>query len=106
MERRVLKKETLRKCIPGLFLLMMVLFCYIPALQGGFIWDDDRYVTANSVLTVKGGLARIWTELGATIQYYPMVFTTFWVEHQIWGFNPTGYHVVNVLLHALLSVLI
>jgi len=87
-------------------LLFITLTCYEPAMQGGFIWDDDRYVTENPVLTSTDGLARIWLELGSTIQYYPMVFTSFWVEYRLWGLNPTGFHVVNVLLHALGAVLL
>jgi tetratricopeptide (TPR) repeat protein len=69
-------------------------------MQGGFVWDDDAYVTGNLALRTPAGLARIWVEPGAVPQYYPLTFTTFWLEHQLWGNAPTGYHVTNVLLHA------
>ncbi|MHC4088741.1 MAG: tetratricopeptide repeat protein [Planctomycetota bacterium] len=83
-----------------------VLIAYAPAMCGGFIWDDDRYVVDNPTLRTVEGLSRIWFELGATIQYYPLVFTTFWVEYHVWRLEPFGYHLVNVALHALSSVLL
>ncbi len=82
-------------------LVVVTFLVYTPALRAGFIWDDDDYVTQNPVLRSAEGLVRVWTELGATPQYYPMVFTTFWLEHRLWGLNPFGYHAVNVLLHGL-----
>jgi tetratricopeptide (TPR) repeat protein len=82
------------------------LIAYIPALEADFIWDDDAYVSNNTTLRSGDGLRRIWFELGATPQYYPLVFTTFWAEYQIWETEPTGYHLINVLLHALSAVLL
>ena len=35
-----------------------------------------------------------------------MVFTTFWVEYHLWGLNPRGYHLLNILLHAANAVLV
>ena len=46
------------------------------------------------------GLGRIWTELRATQQYYPVLHSAFWVEHRLWGDATLGYHLLNVLLHA------
>lgn len=86
--------------------LLMLAAAYLPAMRGGYIWDDDAYVTDNACLKNLAGLRRIWTEIGATPQYYPLVHTTFWVEHQLWGLRPLGYHVTNVMLHALTALLL
>jgi Flp pilus assembly protein TadD len=87
-------------------LFILTLCVYLPAVRGGFIWDDDRYVTENTAITGPNGLGRIWFELRATPQYYPLVFTTFWAEYRLWGDRPAGYHVVNVLLHATAACLL
>ena len=80
-------------------LLIAVLVAYLPALGGGFVWDDDAHVTRPELRSLLG-LWRIWTEVGATQQYYPLLHSAFWVEHRLWGNASLGYHLVNVLLHA------
>ena len=91
----------------GALIVAAVLIVYIPVWQAGFIWDDDQYVTRNLTLRDAAGLKRIWLDIGATPQYYPLVFTTFWGERQLWGVNhPAGYHIMNVLLHAANAVLV
>jgi hypothetical protein len=87
-------------------LVALTLIAYYPAIRGGFIWDDDRYVTDNALLRSVDGLGKIWFKPGATIQYYPLVFTTFWIERHLWGLAPAGYHVVNVVLHAASAFLV
>ena len=84
----------------ALLLLAAVVAAYVPALTAGFIWNDPAYVTENPTLDGPGSLARIWTDTRANEQYYPLVFTTYWVEKRLWGLQPFGYHLVNVLLHA------
>jgi tetratricopeptide (TPR) repeat protein len=85
----------------GLLLLALAFVAYVPALGAGFIWDDDDYVTENPTLLDADGLYRIWFEIGAVPQYYPLVHTTFWIEHKLWGLEPLGFHAVNVLLHGI-----
>ncbi len=69
---------------------------YFPALRGGgSLWDDDAHVTRPELQSL-GGLGRIWCEVGATQQYYPVLHSAFWVEHRLWGDAPPGYHLVNV----------
>jgi len=85
---------------------MATVLAYGPAVGNGFIWDDDDYVTDNQTLRTVDGLKHIWLDRGAVPQYYPLTHTTFWIEYQLWGEWPAGYHTVNILLHALAGVLL
>ncbi len=87
-------------------LVALTVAAYLPAARGGWVWDDDVYVEHNPTLSEPGGLGRIWLEIDATPQYYPLVHTSFWLEHRLWGDEPAGYHWVNILLHALSAVLL
>lgn len=88
-----------RNILLAVLLLATLTAAYLPALRGEYIWDDDDYVTGNPLLESAEGLTRIWLEPRESPQYYPVVFTTFWVEYRLWGEEPFGYHLVNVLLH-------
>lgn len=81
-------------------LLLVAFAAYWPALSGTFLWDDTGHVTRPDLQSL-GGLCRIWFELGATQQYYPVLHSAFWLEHRLWGDSPLGYHVLNVFLHAI-----
>lgn len=89
----------------GILLMLSVLAAYAPALAGGMLWDDDEHLT-RPVLQGWDGLRRIWLELGATQQYYPVLHSAFWVEHQLWGDMTVGYHLANVGLHAIAACLV
>ncbi|MBN2430116.1 MAG: tetratricopeptide repeat protein [Acidobacteria bacterium] len=93
----------------ALFLVvLMALTClaYSPGAGNTFIWDDDDYVVENRNLRTFDGLLAIWLHPHSLPQYYPMVHTTFWVEYQLWGAAPLGYHQINIVLHALNAFLI
>jgi len=95
-----------RHLAAGTLLVGLIVLAYLPALWGGFVWDDDAYVTRNTALRSLGGLAAIWFQPGAVPQYYPLTFTSLWVDYRLWGLQPSGYHLVNVALHALAAVLL
>ncbi|MDY6987704.1 MAG: tetratricopeptide repeat protein [Thermodesulfobacteriota bacterium] len=93
---------------PGLRVAVLVLITavvYIPAMGAGFIWDDDLFLTENPLIKADDGLYRFWFTTQAP-DYFPLVSSSLWLEWRLWGMNATGYHVVNVLLHAISSVLI
>ena len=91
----------------GWFALLLIgaFVAYWPALGGDFLWDDGGHVT-NPQLSSLGGLFRIWFEPGTTQQYYPLLHSVFWFEHQLWADSTVGYHVINVLEHATAAFLL
>jgi protein O-mannosyl-transferase len=89
-----------------LLILFLVLLAYAPALHSGFVWDDHPGHVTRPELQSLAGLARIWTEVGATQQYYPLLHTAFWLEHRLWGESAAAYHLLNVLLHATAACLV
>lgn len=85
---------------------LAALVAHWPATANQFTnWDDTAYVSNNADLRDAGGLGRIWTTWRSP-QYYPLTFSSYWIEYQLWRDAPRGYHVTNVLLHALNAGLI
>ena len=93
------KQGWLAACLYG-----VTLAAYWPSLNGSFLWNDSDYVTARALRSWHG-LGRIWFEVGAVQQYYPVLHTAFWIEHHFWGDATVGYHLANVLLHASAALL-
>jgi len=80
-------------------LLALTLAAYAPVFHAGYVWDDDAWLTGNPAIADPGGLHTLWTSV-PRMQYYPLTFTSFWIEYRLWGLEPLGYHLVNVFLHA------
>ncbi|MDE2902488.1 MAG: tetratricopeptide repeat protein [Chloroflexota bacterium] len=87
---------------------MLTSLSYFPAFQAGFVWDDVVF-TENGAVREWGDIWSLWLSPGHIEyegHYWPLVYTTFWLEHKVWGFNAAGYHVVNVILHIANSLLV
>jgi tetratricopeptide (TPR) repeat protein len=87
-----------------LIIILCVILTYTPVWKAGFIYDDGQLLTTNPCVVGPLGLKEIWTTSAADIS--PLLFTTFWVEHALWGLEPLPYHLVNVLLHGACAILL
>ncbi len=106
MSDRFIEQPRVKGTILAALLGGMVVAAYGPALSAGFIWDDDDYVTENPLLHAPDGFERIWLSTDAPSQYFPLVYTAFRIEYGLWGLDPFGYHLINVLLHAANALLL
>jgi tetratricopeptide (TPR) repeat protein len=101
----VWKSSRLRNAGMCASIFAAVFLAYFPAIQGTLLWDDSSHITKPQSQSVSG-LWRIWTDLTATQQYYPLLHSAFWMEHRIWGDAVAGYHLLNILLHAAAACLV
>jgi tetratricopeptide (TPR) repeat protein len=81
-----------------LILAVVTMLAYQPAWHGQLLWDDDANI-ATPELRSLDGLRRIWFEPRTTQQYYPLLYSSSWLQERFWSDSPTGYHLVNLLLH-------
>ncbi len=77
--------------------------CFAPTLGHQFlIWDDAGYVWENPHLArsgadfVLGAFSEGWCNA-----WQPLTWLSLKLDHACWGLDPFGYHLGNVLLHAL-----
>ena len=89
----------------ALALLAAVLLAYQPAWDGKPVWDDDAH-HIGPALQSWNGLGKIWFQPGATQQFYPLVYSVLWLQQKLWADAPTGYHIVNILVHAASALLL
>src|SRR5881397_548634 len=83
-------------------LIAVVTFAtFLPALHNQFVnWDDDKNFLENPHYRGLGWTQLTWmwtTHLG---HYIPLTWMTFGFDYLLWGMNPLGYHLTNLLLHA------
>jgi protein O-mannosyl-transferase len=93
-------------------LVAAVLLVYANSLFNGFVWDDNQIIVNNPVNRDFGNLRQLL--FGADVvyaddvadYYRPLNRLTYMVEYRLYGLNPVGYHLVNVLIHAANVVLL
>ncbi|CAG1064607.1 hypothetical protein BAC1_00168 [uncultured bacterium] len=88
-----------------LFFLLVTISAYIYILNCGYIWDDERHVLMDSSLWGLAGLWKIWFSKEMQ-QYYPLIYSSFWLESNLWGLNPAMSHLINAAIHALNAFLL
>ncbi len=81
---------------------------YLPSLRNGFVnWDDHLYIYENAFirsLDLKF-LKRVFVSVSVS-NWHPLTIISYALDYRLWGLNPLGYHLVNVIFHSFNTFLI
>lgn len=101
---------TLEKWLIALAILLGLVI-YAPSLTYEFTIDDIPIVVENPRIImldqVEQYLATSWWDRpGHHAEYRPLTMATFALNYALAGLNPIAYHLVNILLHAIVTGLV
>ncbi|MCD6405795.1 MAG: hypothetical protein J7M19_08205, partial [Planctomycetes bacterium] len=100
--------KRLQRILLALVVVLVAVGCYYNTLSAGFVnWDDPKLILENPYvrgLTLEN-LKHIWTS-PIKETYLPLRVTSYAVDYELWGYDPQGYHLTNVLLHAAVALLV
>ena len=92
--------------LQALLIAGVVAWIYWPARHGTWLMDDNLYFVGNPLLREPDRLWKAWFEPASFVEYYPLGETVQWFQWQLWHENTFGYHVTNVVLHIVDSLLV
>jgi len=87
-------------------IVVAVFLIYSSSLHGAWIGDDFWYLPNNALLHDPNRLWKAWFVPGSWVEFYPIQETVQWFQWQLWQTHTLGYHLTNVLLHLLSSLLV
>ena len=90
------------------FIAIITFLVFSPSLKCGFTnWDDDKVVTQNALITSKTiEVKKIFTSVVVQNDYYPITLISLACNYQLGKLDPKGYHLWNVILHILNTMLV
>ena len=103
-----------RPCLCAGLITLLSCAVYLNSLAGEFVWDDVAQVRENPFITDLGNLPHFFSVNlgkytafpGFSPYYRPLFLVSYALDYRIWGLNPFGYHLTNIFLHSLCSLLV
>src|SRR5260370_39704101 len=77
------------------------LIAFGASIASGFHFDDYALLTDPLITSPSG-----WWKCWGWLQTRPLTWFTFWLNYQLGGASPVGYHIVNVLLHLAVAIVL
>jgi tetratricopeptide (TPR) repeat protein len=90
---------------PALAVAIATVLAYARTLSYEFVWDDVLLVARSQRLREWSSLPTVlashfWSEVHEGSHYYrPLVSLSYFLDLHVWGLNPLGFHLTNLLMH-------
>ena len=86
----------------ALLIALVTIVAFLPTLHNGFVsWDDPKNFVDNPHYRGLGPAQLRWMITARHMGHYiPLSWITLGLDYLVWGMNPAGYHLTNLLLHA------
>jgi tetratricopeptide (TPR) repeat protein len=90
----------------ALLIVSAIALAYANSLRGPFVYDDKTSITYNESIRQLWPVSNLLHPPGngATVSGRPVLNATFALNYAFGGLNPVGYHVTNILIHALAAL--
>jgi tetratricopeptide (TPR) repeat protein len=87
---------------------LVAFLVYLSALRNDFVyWDDNLYIFDNPYIRSLDAVFFRWAFLGFHVSnWHPLTWISHAVDYAIWGLNPLGHHLTNIILHAANTALV
>jgi tetratricopeptide (TPR) repeat protein len=92
-----------------IFIIVLLLAVFGNTLNHGFVWDDHEIIVLNPLLQDLSNIPRFFlledVAAGPTGYYRPITYISFALDQALWGLNPVGFNITNLILHILAVLL-
>lgn len=96
----------MRERLPIYLILLVVFAVFLPTLKNGFVWDDyHNFVNNFNYRGLSPSNLHWMVTTFHDANYHPLCWLTLGLDFVLWGMNPAGYHLTNLILHGLNAVL-
>ena len=97
----------------AIYIALFTLLIYANSLGGSFIGDDKAFIVYNRVVQSPRNVAQFFADPSAAAEgalkgdvYRPLTSLSYALDYAVWKLNSSGYHLVNIILHAANSALV
>jgi hypothetical protein len=99
-------------------LAILIALAYANNLENGFVYDDVALIASNKLLPRIENIPKLFTSdywygsrdpygsIGDSSLYRPLVLTSYALNYAVGGLNPFGYHLINIVLHFVVTSLV